>query len=308
MRREGLVHHGIELQFDGERHRIPLSDLAGGRSIVIYGQTEVVKDLIAARLESGAPLLFEVDDVSRPRARDRAPALRFTHEGAATSSSATSSPAATASTASAGRRSRRRRCAPSSASIRSAGSGSSPPSRRRTTSSSTPTTSAGFALLSLRSPELSRLYLQCRPDEDIAEWPDERIWEELQTRLGLDGLDARRRARSSRRASPGCAASSPSRCSTGGLFLAGRRGAHRPADRREGPQPRDRRRARPRRGARRLVRDRQTARRLDGYSAACLRRVWRAEHFSWWMTSMLHRDDEAGEFDAAARSSRSSAT
>ena len=64
MQREGLVHHGIELQFEGERHRIPLSDLAGGRSIVVYGQTEVVKDLIAARLASGAPLLFEVEDVS----------------------------------------------------------------------------------------------------------------------------------------------------------------------------------------------------------------------------------------------------
>ncbi|HEX6664123.1 MAG TPA: FAD-dependent monooxygenase, partial [Gaiellaceae bacterium] len=64
LQREGIVHHGIELQFEGERHRIPLSELAGGRTIVIYGQTEVVKDLIAARLESGLPLLFEVEDVS----------------------------------------------------------------------------------------------------------------------------------------------------------------------------------------------------------------------------------------------------
>ena len=74
MQREGIVHHGIELQFDGERHRIPLSELTGGRSIVIYGQTEVVKDLIAARLETGAPLLFEVDDVSVARPRHRAAA------------------------------------------------------------------------------------------------------------------------------------------------------------------------------------------------------------------------------------------
>src|SRR5213079_1064405 len=64
LRGEGIVHHGIELQFDGERHRIPLSDLADGRTIVIYGQTEIVKDLIAARLESGLPLWFEVGDVS----------------------------------------------------------------------------------------------------------------------------------------------------------------------------------------------------------------------------------------------------
>src|SRR5215469_2773103 len=64
LRREGLVHHGIGLQFDGERHRIPLSDLTGGASIVIYGQTEVVKDLITARLANGSPLLFEVEDVA----------------------------------------------------------------------------------------------------------------------------------------------------------------------------------------------------------------------------------------------------
>ena len=63
LRREGIVHTGIELQFDGERHRIALSELAGGRSIVIYGQTEIVKDLIAARLGSGSPLLFGVEDV-----------------------------------------------------------------------------------------------------------------------------------------------------------------------------------------------------------------------------------------------------
>ena len=63
LRREGIVHRGIELQFDGERHRIALSELAGGRSIVIYGQTEIVKDLIGARIESGAPLLFEVEEV-----------------------------------------------------------------------------------------------------------------------------------------------------------------------------------------------------------------------------------------------------
>ena len=78
MHRDGLVHHGIELQFAGERHRLPLSELTGGRSIMIYGQTEIVKDLIAARLETGRPLLFEVDDVSIDPER---PLVRYTHEG-----------------------------------------------------------------------------------------------------------------------------------------------------------------------------------------------------------------------------------
>ena len=79
MDREGLVHHGVNLQFEGERHRIPLSELTGGRAITIYGQHEIVKDLIAARLATGRELCFEVDDVTlhdvdspRPRVRFRA--------------------------------------------------------------------------------------------------------------------------------------------------------------------------------------------------------------------------------------------
>src|SRR5215216_4750935 len=78
---EGIVHHGIHLQFDGERHRVPLSDLTGGRAIVIYGQTEVVKDLIAARLESGLPLLFEVADLSLHELETDRPRIRFRHDG-----------------------------------------------------------------------------------------------------------------------------------------------------------------------------------------------------------------------------------
>ena len=81
LHREGLVHHGIELQFAGERHRIPLSDLTDGRAIVIYGQTEVVKDLIALRLESGRPLHFDVDDVSVHDLETERPRIRYRHEG-----------------------------------------------------------------------------------------------------------------------------------------------------------------------------------------------------------------------------------
>ena len=82
MHRDGLVHHGIELQFGGERHRIPLSDLAGDRSIVVYGQTEVVKDLIEARLAAGAPLHFEVSGVSVHDLESERPRIRYEHDGA----------------------------------------------------------------------------------------------------------------------------------------------------------------------------------------------------------------------------------
>src|SRR5262249_32616945 len=83
LQREGIVHHGISLQFAGERPRIPLSDLAGGRSIVIYGQTEIVKDLIRHRLDAGAPLLFEVDDVQIHDLESARPRITYRHEGLA---------------------------------------------------------------------------------------------------------------------------------------------------------------------------------------------------------------------------------
>ena len=81
MGREGIVHHGIELQFDGERHRIPLSELTDGRSIVIYGQTEVVKDLIESRISDGLALHFEVEDVSVHDLESERPRIRYRHEG-----------------------------------------------------------------------------------------------------------------------------------------------------------------------------------------------------------------------------------
>ena len=109
LQREGLVHHGIELRFDGEGHRIDFSGLTGGRTITVYGQQEVVKDLIAGRLDAGGDILFEVADVARRRARrPTRRASRFTHEGErADARVRRRSPAATASTASAARRSPR---------------------------------------------------------------------------------------------------------------------------------------------------------------------------------------------------------
>src|ERR1700748_3785216 len=78
MHREGLAHHGVELRFGGAGHRIALSDLTGGRAITIYGQQEVVKDLIDARVDSGLPLYFEVSDVS---VDPSTPSVRFVHDG-----------------------------------------------------------------------------------------------------------------------------------------------------------------------------------------------------------------------------------
>jgi p-hydroxybenzoate 3-monooxygenase len=295
MRREGIVHHGIELQFDGERHRVPLSELADGRTIVIYGQTEVVKDLIATRLESGLPLLFEVSDVSVHELESDRPLIRFGHDGARHELECD---------AIAGCDGFHGVCRPSI-----------PPGVLREFSRDYPFgwlgilaqvapsndelvychTERGFALLSLRSPELSRLYLQCAPDEDIGEWPDERIWAELQARLGIEGwtlaegpvLEKGVTGMRSYVAEP---------MQHGRLFLAGDAAHIVPPTGAKGLNLAI--------GDVRLLAEALAAwcrtgsdELLRSYSDSCLRRVWRAEHFSWWMTSMLHRLPGGDPFD-----------
>ena len=295
MQREGLVHHGIELQFDGERHRIPLSDLTDGRSIVVYGQTEVVKDLIAQRLADGAPLHFEVDEVSVHDLESERPSIRFTQDG----------------------RQERLMCDVIAGcdGFHGVCRASIPEQVLRTYARDYPYGwlgilaavapscdeliyahhPRGFALHSLRSPELSRLYVQCRPDEDIAEWPDARIWAELQQRLGLDGWTLAE-GEVLEKGVTGMRSFVVEPMRYGHLYLTG-----------------DAAHIVPPTGAKGLnlaIADVQVLAEalaswygtgstalLDAYSATCLRRVWRAEHFSWWMTSMLHRAPVGDAFD-----------
>ena len=185
--REGLVHEGIELQFAGERHRIDMAALTGGKTITVYGQTEVVKDLIAARLGTGRPLLFEVGDVRVEEIESERPRVLYAHEG---------EQHVLECDVVAGCDGFHGVCRPTiPAGVLRTFSREYPFGWLGILAAVAPSSDElvyahherGFALLSLRSPELSRLYVQCRPDEDIAEWPDERIWEELQIRLGLPG-------------------------------------------------------------------------------------------------------------------------
>lgn len=294
MQREGIVHHGIELQFDGERHRIPLSELAGGRSIVIYGQTEVVKDLIAARLDSGAALLFEVDDVTVHELNTSRPRLRFTHEGAAQELECdviagcdgfhgVCRPAIPAGVL----RTYEREYPYGWLGILAAVA----PSNDELVYSNH---ERGFALLSLRSPELSRLYLQCRPDEALADWPDERIWEELQARLGIDGWTLAE-GPVLEKGVTGMRSFVAEPMQHGSLYLAGDAAHIVPPT---GAKGLNLAIADVKILAEALVDRFQMGDRagLDAYSTECLRRVWRAEQFSYWMTSMLHRDDDGGDF------------
>jgi p-hydroxybenzoate 3-monooxygenase len=295
MRREGLVHHGIELQFDGERHRIPLSDLAGGRTIVVYGQTEVVKDLIDTRLASGAPLLFEVSGVSLRELSSDRPLIRYEHEG----------------------RTQELECdfVAGCDGFHGVSRATIPEASLRTYSREYPFGwlgilaavapscdeliyahhERGFALHSLRSPELSRLYVQCRPDEDIAEWPDERIWEELQSRLGLEGWTLAE-GPVLEKGVVGMRSFVVEPMRHGRLYLAGDAAHIVPPT---GAKGLNLAIADVRILAEALASWHETGSHalLDAYSETCLRRVWRAEHFSWWMTSMLHRSPEGDAFE-----------
>jgi p-hydroxybenzoate 3-monooxygenase len=295
LQREGIVHHGIELQFDGERHRIPLSELAGGRAILIYGQTEVVKDLIAARLESGLPLLFEVEEVSLHELESDRPRIRFRHGGEERE---------LVCDVIAGCDGSHGVCRPSIPDrVLSAFSREYPYGWLGILAEVAPSNDElvyahherGFALLSLRSPHLSRLYLQCAPDEELGKWPDDRIWSELQARLGMEGWTLAE-GPVLEKGVTGMRSFVVEPLRYGRLFLAGDAGHIVPPT---GAKGLNLAIADVRLLAQGLVSWYRTKSEelLDAYSASCLRRVWRAEHFSWWMTSMLHRPPGDDPFD-----------
>lgn len=297
MRAEGLVHEGIELRFDRTAHRVPLTELTG-RSITVYGQQEVVKDLIAARLAAGGPVLFEVDDVRIAETTTDRPTIAFRHDG----------------------RELTLQCdvVAGCDGFHGVSRKAIPPGVLRVyekvypyawlgiLAAVAPSTTEliycrherGFALHSLRSPELSRLYLQVRPGEPLSEWPDDRVWEELRTRFATDDgwtladgpvLEKSVTAMRSFVVEP---------MQHGRLFLVG-----------------DAAHIVPPTGAKgmnlavadvevlvsALTRWYRTGdgEALESYSRTCLEHVWRAEDFSAWMTALLHVDHSDGFSDRA---------
>ena len=292
----GMRHEGIYIRFAGARHRIDMAGLTGGRAITIYGQNEVVKDLISARVASGRPLHFEVSDVSVHELNTRAPLVRFRHDGAAHE---------VVCDIIAG-------CDGSHGICRS----SIPPARLEVFEreypfawlgilASAPPASdelvyslseRGFALFSMRSPAITRLYLQCAPDEDVNEWSDDRIWSELTARLRTDdGWEPNVGPILQKGVTPMRSfVAEPMR--HGRLFLAGDAAHIVPPT---GAKGLNLAMADVRRLATAIADFCRTAAetRLDEYSDRGIRRTWRAQRFSWWMTSMLHRDERATPFD-----------
>jgi p-hydroxybenzoate 3-monooxygenase len=289
--REGLVHHGLELRYGGRGHRIALSELAGGRTITVYGQQEVVRDLIQARLDAGGEILFEVADVEVHDIDGTEPRIRF-RDGGEDRELACDVIAGCdgfhgicRAAIPAGVLTEFERIYPYAwLGILAA----TPPSATELIYSYH---ERGFALHSMRSPEITRLYLQVPPDEELDAWPDNRIWAELRTRLSTeDGFELADGPVLEKGITP-LRSYVVEPMQYGRLFLAGDAAHIVPAT---GAKGLNLAVADVRVLAGALAEFYRTGRTdlLDRYSGTCLRRVWRVQHFSWWMTSMLHRADD----------------
>jgi len=288
LRREGAVHHGIELRFGGQGHRIDLHALTGGRAITVYAQHEVIKDLVKARLEAGGQVLFEVKDASVYDMDSAQPKIRFHREGRLEELECDFIAGCD------GFHGICRRAFPSRALHlyeRTYPFGwlgvlvEAPPSSEELIYA---LHERGFALVSTRSPQLQRMYLQCSPDDEVANWPDARIWEQLRTRLStrdgwqpIEGPIVQKGVVAMR-----SFVAEPMRY--GRLFLAGDAAHIVPPTGAKGLNLAVADVLVLARALARFYADRDEAP-LDAYSATCLKRVWLAERFSWWMTSMLHR-------------------
>ena len=294
MDREGLPHEGIELRFGGAGHRIDMAGLTGGRQVMVYAQTEVVRDLVALRLESGAPLLFEAEALAVEGVESDSPRVRFRQGGSEQVLTADYVVGADG--------------------FHGVARKSIPAERVRTYERTYPYAwlgiladvppstdeliyaghERGFALHSMRSHHVSRLYLQVPPETSAQDWTDEQIWDELDRRFAVDGdWRLQRGPITDKSVTPMRSfVSEPMRY--GRLALAG-----------------DAAHIVPPTGAKGLtlavadvpllaraldsaVRGDESL--LDGYSDSALRRVWRAEHFSYSMTTLLHTDPDGDEF------------
>ena len=292
---EGLPHAGIELLFEGERHRIDFEALTGGRRVTVYGQTEVTRDLTEARRAAGRVTFYAAADVTLHAIEGTRPQLRFRHAGVAQTIDCDFIAGCDG--------------------YHGPSRGTIPPSALRTYERVYPfgwlgvladvppvsaeliyaNTPRGFALCSMRSLSRSRYYLQVPANEDIGRWSDDAFWAELRLRLDAEAAGRLVTGASIEKSIAPLRSFVAEPMRFGRLFIAG-----------------DAAHIVPPTGAKGLnlaasdvgflaealvshYADHTDAG-IDGYSARCLRRVWRAERFSWWFTSLMHRFPEVGEF------------
>jgi p-hydroxybenzoate 3-monooxygenase len=293
MRREGMFHRGIFLNFDGALHHLDFRDLIG-KGVTIYGQQEVVKDLVARLIADGQQILFEVENVGIHDFSGDRPKIRFRHAGVAKEIDCDFI---------GGCDGFHGICRPSlPGGLLQVFEREYPFGWLGILSESPPPEDEliytyhdrGFALFTMRSPTLARLYLQCAPDEDIDTWPDARIWDELRIRLG----DVRPLAEG-RMLQKGI---TPMRSfvvepmQVGRLFLAGDSAHIVPPTGAKGMNLAVADVVVLSRALEAFYRAGRTDL-LEAYSKTCLARVWKAQRFSWWMTQMLHCFPDESPFD-----------
>ncbi|HEX5229261.1 MAG TPA: 4-hydroxybenzoate 3-monooxygenase [Bryobacteraceae bacterium] len=295
LQREGMRHDGLYLSFAGQRHYVPLAELTGGKGIYVYGQNEVVKDLIEARFATGRPLHYEVKDVSVHNIDSPRPSIRYEAKGKQEELTCDFI---------AGCDGFHGICRPALGNAVEFYDKTYPFGWLGILAEAAPSSESlvytyhecGFALFSMRSPKITRLYFQVPPDEDIDQWPDEAIWDEMLKRMStLDGwkpnvgpiLSKGVTAMRSFVTEP---------MSAGRLYLAG-----------------DAAHIVPPTGAKglnlaafdvlylgRAFAEFYGSGKMDllaRYSETALKRVWRAQRFSWWMTQTLHRFPDGNPFD-----------
>jgi len=298
MHREGLVHEGFDLAFDGRRLRIDLADLTGGRTVMVYGQTEVTKDLINTRLAASGEIVFGAEDVAPHGCDgDGSPSLTYRVGGESRrldcdfiagcdgyhGVSRTSIPAAILQTW--------ERVYPFGwlgilADVH--------PVSHELIYANHP---RGFALASMRSTTRSRYYIQCQADENLDDWPDSRIWDELKLRLGPTAAAAMETGPAIEKSIAPLRSFVAAPMRYGRLLLAGDAAHIVPPT---GAKGLNLAASDVRYMARALTDFYATGRRnlLDHYSETCLKRVWKAQRFSWWLTSLTHRFPDNGAFGA----------
>lgn len=296
MQREGLRHAGTVLRYDGRDLRIDFADLTGGKTVMVYPQHEVLKDLVAARLAAGGDVRFEVSDVSVHDIDSDTPHVRYRDKDG--------QPRTIRADYIAGCDGSQGVCRPAALGSRAKGYEHVYPYAWLGILCHAPPSSAeliyahgdnGFALVSTRSPEVQRMYLQCDPHDKIEHWSDDRIWAEFRARLHTQDGWAPREGAIFSKTVVGMRSFVADSMQSGRLFLAG-----------------DAAHIVPPTGAKGLnlaisdvfilarafiqfYKD-HSSEQLDGYSAAALARVWRAQRFSWWMTSLLHVAPGADDF------------
>lgn len=296
MDREGLVHDGIELRYDRRAHRLDFPALTGGRRVMVYAQTEVVKDLIALQLDDGAPLLFEAPALAVEGADTDRPLIRYRHQG----------------------REHTLTCdyVIGCDGYHGVARQAVPERERRTYERSYPYSwlgvladvppscdelvyahsARGFALLSMRTPSVSRLYLQVPNGTDPADWPDDRIWDELEARTAIDTPWKLERGPLTAKSVLPMRSSVTEPMRYGRVLLAGDAAHIVPPTGAKGLNLAVADVAVLARALARLHTTGSTEL-LDAYSDTCLRRVWRAEHFSYFMTTTLHATPDQAPFD-----------